>query len=168
MMEIKKEIVIDQSIEQVWGILGNQFTDAYKWARGLDHSEGHGTPTFEGASCSNRTCEVPGFGTIQEVIRKFDTKNYVLAYEVSEGFPDFISSAINTWSLSRVDGKTKVNMHLKMETNGFKGTIMGPMMKLQLSKLISGVVQDLKIYAETGKPSQQKEKELAKYLKKAA
>lgn len=55
-----------------------------------------------------------------------------------------------------------------METKGLKGVIMGPMMKMKLNKTMEGILQDFKTFVETGKVSQQKEKELAKYLKKAA
>ncbi|WP_435577875.1 SRPBCC family protein [Gilvibacter sp.] len=167
-MEIKKEILINQPIHEVWEVLGNQFTTAYKWARGLTHSEGSGKPKLDGAPCSNRTCEVPGFGTIQEDIKKFDSNNYVLAYEVVKGFPGFITTAVNTWTLERRGSNTLVCMHLKMQTKGFKGAIMGPMMKMQLNKTVSGVLEDLKIFVETGSPSDYKQKEVAKSRKKVA
>lgn len=167
-MEIFKEIVVDKPIEEAWDVLGNQFSNAYKWARGLDHSKGYGQPIFEGASCNNRTCEVPGFGTIQEEIRMFDHNNHVLSYEVVKGFPGFISSAINTWKLEELGNGTKVSMHLKMETKGIMGIIMGPMMKMKLNKTIEGVIKDFKHYVEKGIPSPEKEKELLKLSKKAA
>ena len=167
-MNIKKEMVINRPVDEVWEVLGNQFADAYKWARGLNHSEGHGKQSFGNATFDHRTCEVDGFGKIQEVLKRFDPENYVLTYEVAEGFPGFISSAVNTWSLSEEGSKTKVNMHLVMETTGIKGTLMGPMMKMQLNKTVAGVVSDLKAYVETGRPSKQKEKEIAKMAKKAA
>jgi len=109
-MEFKREIIIDRPINEVWEVLGNQFGDAYKWASGLMHSEALGAPKIEGAVCNNRACEVKGFGKIREVIRKFDAKNYVLQYEVIEGFPGFVKQAINTWSLSQNGNKTKLNI----------------------------------------------------------
>lgn len=167
-MEIKKEILIDKPIDDVWDVLGNQFSSAYKWARGLDHSTGHGKPRFSGAEHSNRTCEVSGFGTIQEEIRKYDANNHILAYEVTKGFPGFITSAVNTWSLSKAGNHTKVKMHMKVQTQGIKGIIMGMMMKMQLNKTVAGVIEDLKTYVETGLPSKIKQKEMAKIQKKAA
>jgi len=167
-MDIKKEIIVNKTVDEVWEVLGNQFSDAYKWARGLNHSEGHGAPKFDGASCSNRTCEVPGFGVIQEEIRSFDSQNYVLSYEVTEGFPSFISSAINTWQLIPHHQNTKVVMHMHMKTKGIIGVFMGPLMKMNLNKLIKGVIADFKAYVETGKPSIHKLKELEKLPKRAA
>ena len=167
-MEIVKEIVINRQIKEVWEVLGNQFTTAYKWARGLTHSEGFGKSKFDGLECSNRTCEVRGFGTIQEEIKNFDSKNFVLQYKVVKGFPGFITSADNTWSLERNGSNTLLRMHMTMQTKGFKGAIIGPMMKIQLNKTVAGVIEDLKIFVETGNPSNYKQKELAKNRKKAA
>lgn len=167
-MNIKKEIIVNKSASEVWEVLGDQFPDAYKWARGLDHSQGHGEPVFDGASCSNRTCEVPGFGKIQEVIKKFDPDKHVLSYEVTHGFPGFITSATNTWKLAAQTFNTKVEMNMVMQTKGIKGAIMGPMMKMNLNKMITGVLSDLKTYVETGVPSDHKMKEIAKAGKKAA
>ena len=167
-MEFKKEIIIEQPISQVWEVLGNQFGDAYKWASGLNHSKSFGTPQIEAAHCNNRACELPT-GNIKEVLRKFDPENFILEYEVIEGFPFFVDTAINNWQLSSIgSNKTKVNMHLVVKTKGFVGAVMGPMMKLQLNKQIATIPQDLKHYVETGKPSPHKAKELQKQRKKAA
>ena len=167
-MEIKKEILINKPIAEAWEVLGNQFTTAYLWARGLDHSKGSGKPLFEGASCNNRTCEVAGFGTIEEEIRMFDAKNHILSYEVIKGFPGFIASAINTWKLEDLGYRTKVTMHLKMETKGLMGILMGPMMKMKLNKTVDGAIEDFKIFVETGAPSAQKQLEMLKLSKKIA
>ncbi|MBV6644060.1 MAG: SRPBCC family protein [Cyclobacteriaceae bacterium] len=166
-MNIKKEIIVNKPAKEVWEVLGDQFPDAYKWARGLDHSQGHGDP-FDGTPCNNRTCEVPGFGKIQEAIRKFDSNKHILAYEVTHGFPGFIASAVNTWKLTPQGFNTKVEMNMEMQTKGIKGAIMGPMMKMNLSKTVAGVLSDLKTYVETGEPSEQKAKEIAKASMKAA
>ena len=162
-MEINKEIAINKSVSEVWNLIGNRFSDAHLWARGLTHSEGFGSAGKDGAPCQNRVCDVPGFGIIKEKIEKFDAKNQILSYSVIEGFPSFISSAVNTWTLKRLsEDKTLVSMKLSMKTRGFKGLIMGPLMKMQISKLTAGVVNDLKVYLETGSPSPVKRKEIEK------
>lgn len=167
-MDVKKEIAVNKPISEVWEVLGNQYADAYKWARGLYHSEGFGAPKLEGASCNNRTCDT-SFGRIQEEIRVFDSNNYILEYEVIKGFPGFIKQGINKWTLTKVnDRQTKVVMHFKGETQGFLGIIMGPMMGYQLKKNLGDVLGDFKYYVETGKPSPGKLKDAEKYAKKAA
>lgn len=160
-MDFRHQIIIDQPIEKVWEVLGDQYGQAYKWARGLSHSEGTGQPQLSGASCSNRTCQTTQ-GTIKEVITKFDTQNYVLQYAVIEGFPFFVDEGVNTWKLTKKGNKTQVDMHLVVTTKGVMGAVMRPMMKMQMNKLTSGVLGDFKHYVETGKPSPEKAKELQK------
>lgn len=166
-MEFKREILINAPVDAVWNVLGTQYGDAHKWVSGLNHSEEYGKPTLAGAHCSNRSCETPQ-GKIKEVVTKFDTKNHELGYEVIEGFPFFVEVGKNNWKLHKVGDKTQVNMHLTIQTKGFVGAIMSPMMKLQMNKIATNAVNDLKHYVETGKPSPLKAKELKKLRKKAA
>lgn len=166
-MEFKREIIIDEPIEKVWDVLGNQYGAAYKWAGGINHSNEYGNPKLAGAHCNNRACDTTT-GKIKEVINKFDTKNYILEYEVIEGFPFFVQSGSNNWKLTKQGERTKVDMHLIIKTKGLFGTIMSPMMKIQMNKITAGVLDDLKHYVETGNPSPTKAKELAKLAKKAA
>lgn len=161
-MEFKRTIIIDQTIEEVWDVLGNQFGEAYKWAGGLYHSSGYGKPTIQAATYNNRTCDTSQ-GKIKEVIRDFDPQNYRLVYEVIEGFPFFVDRGINHWQLQEQGNKTQVNMHLIIKTKGLMGALMGPMMKMQMNKIVSVVLKDLKHYLETGQPSDSKAKEMAKY-----
>ena len=147
-------------------ILGNQFGDAYKWASGLNHSKGYGAPTIIEAPSNNRACDLPS-GKIKEVIRTFDPQNYELEYEVIEGFPFFVDTAINNWQLNEIGSDTtRVNMHLIVTTKGLVGGIMAPMMKIQLTKQIASIPNDLKHFVETGQPSPHKTKELQKLSKK--
>jgi hypothetical protein len=167
-MEFKREIVIEKNVTDVWEVLGTQYSQAYQWASGLYHSEGFGAPKLAGASCNNRTCETSQ-GVIKEEIRVFDPQNYNLVYEVIEGFPFFVDQGINNWKLTALsNGKTKVDMHLTITTKGFMGKLMGPMMKLQMNKIVESVLDDLKQYIETGQPSARKAKEMAKRQKQAA
>lgn len=166
-MEFKQEVLANQSISEVWQILGDEYADAHKWASGLYHSQGVGQPQHTGATCNKRSCDTSS-GKIKEEIRVFDPVNYVLAYEVIEGFPSFVDTAVNRWSLHPQGEKTLIKMHLTMKTKGILGLFMGPMMKLQLNKVTRHAVADLKYYVEHGKPSPQKAKELAKRQKQAA
>lgn len=166
-MEFRREIIIDQPIEEVWDIVGNKFGEAYKWASGINYSESYGTPKIEQAHCNNRSCDLAS-GKIKEVIRVFDPKNYILEYEVIEGFPFFVASGINNWRLTNLDGRTKINMHLVIKTKGIIGAIMNPLMKMQMNGLTKSVLVDLKHYIETGEPSPVKTKELQKSQKNIA
>ncbi len=161
MMNIKKEITVNKSIEKAWDVLGNQFGEAYQWASGLNHSNAYGKPQLEGATCNNRSCDTTQ-GKIEEVIRTFDPKNHMLEYEVIDGFPFFVDTGINKWKLTANGNTTKVNIDFNLKTKGLMGFIMNPMMKMQMNKLIGFVLEDFKHYVETGQPSPRKAKELAK------
>ncbi|MEO1654460.1 MAG: SRPBCC family protein [Bacteroidota bacterium] len=166
-MEFKREVIIQKSIEEVWEVLGNQYSEAYQWASGLYHSEGTGAPKIEGASCDRRSCDTSQ-GKIKEVIRIFDPQRYILSYEVIEGFPSFVYSGINTWRLSPQGNHSKVTMHLVIKTSGLLGFFMAPMMKLQLQGVLKNVTEDLRHYVEKGRPSPRKAKEMKRLQKKAA
>lgn len=161
-MEFKRTIIINKSIDEVWEVLGNQFGEAYKWAGGLYHSSAHGKPTLEAAHYNNRSCDTSQ-GKIKEVIREFDPQDYRLVYEVIEGFPFFVDQGINHWQLRPQGKKTQVNMHLVIKTKGLMGTLMGPLMKRQMNKIVPTILEDLKHYLETSQPSDSKAKEMAKH-----
>ena len=79
-------------------------------ASGLNHSKGYGAPTIIEAPSNNRACDLPS-GKIKEVIRTFDPQNYELEYEVIEGFPFFVDTAINNWQLNEIGSDTtRVNI----------------------------------------------------------
>ncbi len=166
-MNIKKEIIVHQPIDKVWEVLGDQYGQAYKWASGLDHSEALGRAKIQGAPCSQRSCQT-NFGQITEAVRKYDPSSHELEYEVIKGFPGFIDTATNNWQLQSAGQSTKVFIDFNMTTKGFLGLFMGPLMKMQMNKVIANVLDDFKQYIETGKPSNRKAKEMAKLLKKAA
>ena len=166
-MEFKREIIIIKPIEEVWEILGNQFGSACEWASGINHSSTYGKPNLPDAPSNNRACDTTS-GKIKEVITKFNPTNYELEYEVLEGFPFFVDLGKNNWKLTKAGQATKVNMQLSIITKGIFGTLMSPMMKIQINKVADNVLVDLKHYTETGNPSPLKMKELAKLAKKAA
>lgn len=160
-MNIKKKITVNKNIEKAWDVLGNQFGEAYKWASGLNHSNAYGKPQLEGTTCNNRSCDTTQ-GKIEEVIRTFDSKNYILEYEVIDGFPFFVDTGINKWQLTANGITTNVNIDFNLKTKGLMGFIMNPMLKMQMNKLIGFALEDFKHYVETGQPSPRKVKELAK------
>ncbi|MEO0468690.1 MAG: hypothetical protein AAF206_03645 [Bacteroidota bacterium] len=59
-------------------------------------------------------------------------------------------------------------MHLRMKTRGLMGKLMGPMMQLKMKKLTAEVVDDFRVYVESGQPSERKQKENRKMRVQAA
>ena len=169
--ELEKEIVINVPAEELWEMVGPGFEEVYKWSSNVDHSEGSGTSLFEGATCSERACNVnvKGFSKINETLTKYDQNQMVLAYEVNDGMPGFVTKAANEWTVIPVnDYQSKLVMKAVFGSKGLMGTLMNGMMKKKMSKTLDTVLQDAKIYAETGQISGAKQKRVEQLARKAA
>ncbi len=159
---------INVSAEKLWEIIGPGFGDAYVWATTVDHSTTSGKAEFEGATCSARSCDLSasGFDKIEEKITKYNVQDRSFAYDVTEGLPGFVASASNDWTVISVGhNQSKLIMKADFRVQGFMGSIMKGMMEKKMDKLLAVVLNDLKVYAETGMPSESKQariKELAK------
>ena len=66
-MIIEKEIQINKNIAEAWKVLGTEFANAHVWASSLSHSEGSGGK-FNGSECSERSCDIKGFGSTGNAI----------------------------------------------------------------------------------------------------
>lgn len=156
-MNIAKEIIIQKGIEDTWKVLGHQFADAYKWASAVNHSEGKG-PGINGASCSERGCST-SIGKLKERILKYSDENHLLSYQAVEGMPSMIKHATNTWQLSSIgQNTTKLQIEMEFLIGGFLGTMMKPMMKIQLSKMGAEMTEEFKYYVENGQPIPERSK----------
>ena len=167
--EVNKEMVVNVSADKLWEMIGPGFIDVYKWSSNVDHAEGSGNSEFEGAVCSERFCDVnvKGFSKISEKLIKYNEKNMNLAYEVVDGMPGFITLAKNDWTVVPVgDNQAKLVMKAEFGSKGLMGTIMNGMMKKKMIKTIDTVLNDAKIYAETGMISAAKQERKDKLLKK--
>lgn len=165
-MEIKKEVIINKPIAEAWQVLGVQFTEADKWSRVINHSAGQNNNTLNGSSCTERGCDISGMGKIKEKLLSFLPIEHKLSYQIFEGLPSMVKYAENNWGLSSLgNNKTRLEMILKAETQGVLGTIMRPMMKINFSKMGTGLVEDFKFYLENGEPSPAKLKAIKKFKK---
>lgn len=164
-MIIKKEIEINSTIEGAWKVLGIEFADAYQWASAVTHSTGKGN-SFNGATCSERGCDIVGMGKTKEKLIEFSSNNYLLSYAVSEGMPSIIKYATNTWQLFPLSNtKVKLEMTMNFTFGGLIGNLMQPMMKMMMSKMGNQMVEEFKYYVETGMPHSRKIKAMSKNKK---
>jgi hypothetical protein len=158
---VSRELNINVSPDKLWQIIGHRFEDAYIWASSVDHSKGGGTPEFEGATCSERFCDVnaKGFNKISEKLVKYSNEDMTLAYVVLEGMPSFITHAQNDWTVEPTGiHQSKLVMKADFSLQGIMGRFMKPMMKSKMEKLLDVVLNDAKIFAETGSISETKRK----------
>ncbi|MDX2173872.1 MAG: SRPBCC family protein [Bacteroidota bacterium] len=164
-MIIEKEIIVNKNIENAWKVLGYGFADAHIWASPVNHSAGTGA-SFNGATCSERGCEIAGMGKTKEKLIKYSNSEHLLSYTVPEGMPSMVKYATNTWQLTSLSAdKTKLTMVMDITLGGFMGAIMKPMMKMMMGKMGTTLTQDFKYFVETGKPSEAKLKAVQKFKK---
>ncbi|MDG1331097.1 MAG: SRPBCC family protein [Crocinitomicaceae bacterium] len=166
---VDREIEINVSAEQLWEMVGPGFVEVYKWSSNVDHAEGSGKSEFEGAVCSNRSCavNVKGFSSIAEKLTNYSIDNKTLSYEVVEGMPGFMVLAENTWTVVPIsESKSKLVMKGRFSTKGLMGTMMRGMMKKKMGETLEMVLNDAKVYAETGVPSAVKQARIAEFEKK--
>ncbi|HAS46247.1 MAG TPA: hypothetical protein DCS93_37550 [Microscillaceae bacterium] len=156
-MEITQEIIINKSVADCWAVLGDQYTEVYKWASAVHHAEGDGNPGINGASCDVRGCSVEGIGKIEERLIAFDPQAHFLAYMVTKGLPAMMQEAKNSWKLTAINHhQTRLNMKATIQPRGLLANLMKPMIRMQFSKLTRHLTEEFKHYVETGQPHPRK------------
>jgi hypothetical protein len=170
-VKMTKSLNVNVSADALWEIFGPGFADAGKWASAVDSATGHGEGKFEGAVCDTRSCDLSakGFSSVKERIVDYDHKNKTLSFDVEEGMPGFVTVLNNKTVITSLgEGMSKAELTVTMQMKPFMGSLMGGMLKKNLSTLIDSALDDLKVFAETGEPSDRKKERMAKLAAKAA
>lgn len=166
-MEIERTVTLNAPSEQVWDLLARRFHAVGEWASVINASSALSTrngPT----KVADRVCDTPD-GIFKEQMTRFDEDRRTFSYLAYEGLPGFVRQGGNTWSVRELgSGRSEVHMHMKFDLNPIADVLMGWMMKRQMAKAADSVLDDLKVYAETGKVSERKRNALAKYHAKQA
>lgn len=157
-MQIRRQITVDAPPEHVWEVLAHQFDQVSLWASSVSHSSVRtdGRP-LGNAPCSGRVCETE-LGPFRESIVEYDENRSILAYEASgEKMPFFVKGLKNRWSLTKAAGSgTHVDMHMTANLAFPFNLFMTPLMKLQMGRILTFAVEELKHYVETGEPHPRK------------
>ena len=163
-LSIKKRFTVDASPDRIWSIMIDDFEGVAHWVSGLDWSGPNAKATaYPDGTAGGRVCDVPGFGLTDERLVKYDPEKRTFAYSVeAEKIPSFVQNLTNTWRLTPVGSSTQVDMHLTADVGGPLGAMMKPMMRRKFLKTLADIEADLTAYAETGRVSEEKAKELAK------
>lgn len=166
-MDIQRNITINAPADQVWDLLANRFHDVGTWASIIGESTALSTQNLA-TGIADRVCDTPD-GVFKEQMTRFDEQARTFAYVAYEGLPGFVREGGNSWGVRDIgDGKTEVSMHMKFDLNPIAAALMGWMMKRQMTKAGEGVLDDLKVYVETGKVSERKAAAMAKFRAKKA
>jgi hypothetical protein len=163
-MEISKNAIINVSADRLWSILANDFDKIGEWASGVD-SSGPNTDAAvpEGASVSGRVCQVPGLGAVNETFTSFDPgeRSYEFAATASK-IPNFVRNLTNHTVVNALGPEqSELQLKITVDAPGIRGALVKPVLTRKFSKSIDVFLEDLKIFAESGKISSQKTKALA-------
>ena len=157
-MQIRRQIDIDAPPERVWDVLGRRFDQVSRWASSVSHSSVRTDgAALKNAPCSGRVCETD-LGPFEESIVEYDEDRQALAYEASgEKMPFFVRGLKNRWSLTpSADSGTRVAMLMTADLAFPFNLFMTPLMKLQMGRILTFAVEELKHYVETGEPHPRK------------
>lgn len=155
MLDIKVTTRINRPIEEVWRFVVDDFANGHHWAAGTTMCRA-GTESED----FDRLCHTES-GTLKDTITKIDDANHVLEFSVT-GLPFFVRSVVATWSLEPVsDRETDITIGPRIETMPVIGKLMEIPMKKALDTLYPQLLDDLRIYVETGQPSDRKQREIA-------
>ena len=162
-MSIEKEIIINAPIETVWSVVGDQFGSVSDWVSSIVNSEGTGPKTLSGAPCTGRVCQTT-MGEFKETITHFDPERYEVAYSATgDKIPFFVQALGNRWELMPQGPKsTKVRMTMTLRMAMPFNILPGALMKLKFAQVGQDVLEELKVFTETGRPHTRKQKQINK------
>lgn len=167
-LDIKLSKEINASADKVWEILGPNFLSISEWGTGILTSVNNPQADiqFEKAPAGGRFCEVKGFGKFEELILHYSHTDKEITWSAdSPKIPAFVKGLQNAFKIDDLGpNKSKISSNLTADLTGIMGSLLGGKLKSNFEKTIHVFLSDIKIYAETGKVSPRKERELSKSL----
>ncbi|MDX2360866.1 MAG: SRPBCC family protein [Crocinitomicaceae bacterium] len=170
-VKMSKSVTVNVSADELWQIIGPGFAKAGEWSSAIDHSTSSGEGQFEGAVCDTRSCDLSakGFSSVDERITEYSDDNRTMAFDVYQGMPGFVTHMNSRHVITDLgQGRSKDEIQITMQMKPFMGALMGGMLKKNLNSLLDSALEDLKVFAETGKPSAEKAARMKKLSAKAA
>ena len=164
-IEISRTGTVGVGAERVWSILADEFDRVGEWARAVDSSEAHPEAVApDGAGVGGRVCQAPGFGAIDETFTAFDPEQRTYAFRASASkIPGFVRDITNHTSVRPLGSdRSEVTVTVTADTLGLRGAMIKPIMERRFATTIEDLLDDLRVYAETGRVSGAKSQALAK------
>ena len=157
-MQIRQQLTVNTSADNVWEILGPQYAYVSEWISAVHMSQRHDTSVAPAnAPCSGRVCETD-LGPFKETIIHYDERNRSLAYSAQgDKMPFFVKQLSNSWKVTPLgDNRARVDMCAEVSILSVFSLVMGPMMRLQIGGILKNAVEELKYFAENGVPHPRK------------
>ncbi|MGF1647303.1 MAG: SRPBCC family protein [Kineosporiaceae bacterium] len=151
---------VDAPADRVWSILADEFESVSHWASTIPVS-GHNPLAVDvpaGAATAGRSCTIPGFGVTDERFTRFDAARRTFAYSVdATKMPGFVTSVENTWTVRDLgSGRSEATSVATAHVAGLLGALAAPMLRMQFARTLRPTLEDLRVYAETGRVSARK------------
>ena len=160
-MEMAFQVAINAPVDKVWKVVAHDFHKADEWVSTINHSrvrpEAGPAPGLAPLETAGRACDTT-LGGFKETIVHYDEQHHRFGYQAEgEKMPFFVKKMVNNWTVKpRGPHRSLVDMKLDIELMPVIGTLMQPMMKLQLSKVLREATEELKHFVETGEPHPRK------------
>ena len=163
-MIIEKKIIVNQSIEKVWTVIGEDFDLAYQWMSPIPHSYAIGKGEGKnGAPMEGRICHLsdnPDGAKAKEVLTEYDATNKRLTFEISSiNVPAIVPVKKNTvtMSLNRIDDNCTEVVWLACPELKLFAYPLYPLLRFGISiafgKLLGGLKEFVEQPSSTSKPS---------------
>ncbi|MEL6205219.1 MAG: SRPBCC family protein [Pseudomonadota bacterium] len=159
-MRLTKSITVAKPVDEVWELLGPNYTRAGDWASSVYASRARqGTPNVAVAPCAGRVCET-SLGPFTETLERYDPAARHLAYSATgDKMPGFVRSLRNAWTLEAAGPqKTRVRMEMSVDIAFPFSVLMGWLMRIQFNKVLQNSIEEFAHFAETGTPHPRKRK----------
>ncbi|MFQ6552665.1 SRPBCC family protein [Aestuariibius insulae] len=161
-MRIERDLDVKAAPDDVWRILADEYADVGRWARAVQTSEPNAAVApLPAAAVGGRVCTA-SIGAVTETIRIYDTENRVLAYDAqAKAMPFFVRKLTGHWTVRPAGSGSEVGLQFEADLMAPFGALMGWVIRRQFKSAIDETLEDLKLYAETGKVHPDKAKALA-------
>lgn len=162
-MENEYTVEINTSAGIVWNIMGTKFDRVGDWATAVDSSQPVESDELGARSCTSST---PGLsGAFTEILTEFSDEERFFSY-VGDVIPSYLKAAGNHWFV-RETGPESCVAGFSPTVEFYRGTgwILGFLFTKFGSKVAAQMLNDLKVFAETGEPSEAKKRVMSKSSK---
>ena len=161
-MRIERDLDVKASPGDVWRILADKYAEVSRWARAVEASEPNpDAAPLPGAAVGGRVCTA-SIGAVTETIRIYDPERRVLAYDAqAKAMPFFVRKLTGYWTIRPSGGGSEVGLRFEADLMAPFGALMGWAIRRQFRTAIDETLEDLKLYAETGRVHPDKAKALA-------